>query len=142
MVGFWQTVSGLGIRALFLTGHINEHFNVGLVLSVQLLVQLSPVILLVILTQRTRRGKDIPGAALVRRRPLLAVLPALLSAWTGLQLWSLYSGIPREHGVSFPNVLTHYVTTFQWLWPVGLAALLLWLAPNRLEQERDSEFAK
>jgi len=142
IVGFWQIVSSLGIRALFSTRDFNKPFNVGLVMGLQLLAPLSPAILLLLLGQRVRRGMEMPGETLVRRRPLLAALPVVLSAWAGMQLWPLYSGIPRDRGVTFPDVLTHYLTTFQWLWPVGLALLLLWLAPDRLKQEQDSEFAK
>ncbi len=138
---FWQTVSLFGIRALFYTGNIAKPFNVSLALmSVNLLLQLSPLILLVLLRQRMRRGKAIPGATLVRRRPLLAILPALLCVWTGLHLWSVYSWMPREFGASWPGLFTHYATTFRWFWPVSLAALLLWLAPNQSEHQ-DSEFA-
>ncbi len=143
MLGLWQPASGLGLRALLINRLlINRLYNPGLIVSAQLLVALGPVIPLLLFAQRTRRGKDIPYATFVRRRPLLALLPAVLLAWTGLQLWSLYLGVPRGRGVFFSDVLNHYVTTFEWLWPVGLAALVLWLAPSHLEQEQDSDFAK
>jgi len=140
MLGLWQVVSGLGIRAVFYPGNINKPLNMGpLLLSVLLVVQLSPFIILVLLRQRMRKGKNIAG---VGRRRLFIIIPTLLCAWIGLNLWSSYLSVPQGFTLSLPALLTSYLSTFHWFWQFSLAALLLWLAPSRSGQRQHSEFAK
>jgi hypothetical protein len=143
MVGFWETVSWVCMKALFYTGDINAPLNGGrLFFPIYLLVQICPVLVLgLLLRQRMRNGKSITGAALVRSPVLYAGVPAFVCAWTCLYLWSEYHWMPRESGVSFSAVVSNFLFTFRWVWPVGLTALLLWLMPA-VSKRQSSEFAE
>lgn len=144
MVGFWKTVSWLCIKALFYTGDIHAPFNFEgrLFLPIYLLIHFSPVLVLsLLLRQRMRNGKSITGAALVRSPVLYAGVPAFVCAWTCLYLWSEYHWMPRESGVSFSALVSNFLFTFRWVWPVGLTALLLWLMPE-VSKRQSSEFAE
>ncbi len=139
-VGVWQTVSWLGMKALFYTGDINRPFLFGpLFLGSWLLIELSPLIFLgLLLRQGMRVGKDVMAGRLVRSRGLYAFIPVAVCAWAALHLWSEYFWLRGPLNITFSAVVANYFTTFRWLWPAGLALLILWLAPRRETQTTES----
>ncbi|MPN29924.1 hypothetical protein SDC9_177379 [bioreactor metagenome] len=153
MVGFWETVSWVCMKALFYTGDINASFNGGIVcfapfnggrrfFPIYLLIQICPVLVIgLLLRQRIRSGKSITGTGLIRRPVLFLGIPAFVCAWTCFYVWSEYLWMPRESGVSFPAFVSIFLGTFRWVWPVGLTALLLWLMPE-VSKRQSSEFAE
>jgi hypothetical protein len=132
VVGIWQTVSWVGMKALFYTGDMDRPFRVGTVvfLSYFLVIELSPLIVLgLLLRQRMRAGKDVSGEKLVRRRALFAFIPTAVCAWTAVHFCSEYfwqTGL----NISWDSIVANYLINFRWLWPAGLALLILWLAPK------------
>ncbi len=139
-VGVWQTVSWAGMKALFYTGDINRPFLFGpLFLGSWWLIELSPIVVLgVLLRQRMRAGKDITAGRLVRSRGLFGIIPVVVCAWAALHLWSEYYWLPERLNISFSTVLANYFTTFRWLWPTGVALLILWLAPGEPIQTEEN----
>ncbi len=141
LVGFWQTVSWLCLKALFFTGDIKRPFaiNQALLVSLNLLLQFGPLILLgLFVWWRVRARKSLLAVVLLRRETMLAVVPVVLLAWAALSLWSIWSWVPRGQAslVSLAGLSTYYLTNLRWLWPVGLAALIVWLAPGRHERDQ------
>jgi hypothetical protein len=137
LVDFWQVVSQFGITALFYTGDVNRPYHVGplVLVGIYQLIHLSPLLAAAILFRRCMRAdRTLPVTTPVRTTSLFILVPALVLAWVGFYLWSSYFW--RPPGISWPwgDLLLQYVTTFQWLWPAGLGALILWLAPKRSER--------
>ncbi len=139
-VGIWQTVSWVGMKALFYTGEINRPFLFGpLFVGSWLLLELSPLVVLgLLLRQRMRAGKDVTAGKLVRSRAMFTFIPVAVGAWTALYLWSDYHWRPAGYDISWSSIVANYITTFRWLWPAGLAVLILWLAPRQETQTGES----
>jgi hypothetical protein len=136
LVGFWQTVSQFGITALFYTGNVNRPYDAAplLLMGVYQFIHLSPLIVAALFFRRSMQGdRTLTVPTPVRTTALFVMVPALALAWPGFFMWSSYFWKPREISWPWADLLLQYVTTFQWLWPVGLAALILWLAPKRSE---------
>jgi hypothetical protein len=131
-VGVWRGVSWVSVQALFYTGDVNKPFSSGPVFfGSWLLILLSPLVVLgLLLRQRMRAGKDVTAGKLIRKRTMTVFVPAVVCAWTALHLWSQHYWNPPGFGISWSSVVANYFTTFQWLWPAGLALLILWLAPR------------
>jgi hypothetical protein len=132
-VGVWRTVSWVSINALFYTGDINKPFLVAgpVFVGSHLLIELSPLLVLgLLLRQRIRVGKDVTAGTLVRSRAMIAFIPVAVCAWTALYLWSERYWRPAGVDISWSSIVANYFTTFRWLWPAGLALLILWLAPR------------
>jgi hypothetical protein len=139
LVDFWQIVSQFGITALFYTGDANRPYDVGplALVGIYQLIHLSPLVAVAMLFRRSMRAdRTLPVTTPFRTTSLFILVPALALAWPALALWSGYFWRPA--GISWPwgGLLLQYVTTFQWLWPAGLAALVLWLAPKRSERDQ------
>jgi hypothetical protein len=139
LVDFWQIVSQFGITALFYTGDVNRPYDVGplVLVGIYQLIHLSPLLAAAFLFRRCMRAdRTLPVTTPVRTTSLFILVPALVLAWVGFYLWSSYFW--RPPGISWPwgDLLLQYVTTFQWLWPAGLGALILWLAPKRSERDQ------
>lgn len=140
MVGFWQTVSQFGITAMFYTGDANRPYDVKplVLMSVYKLILLSPLLVpSFFLRQKLRSERAFTTGIPVQRRHLVALVPAMACAWVGFYFWSCYLWMPKGLLWPWSDFLRQYVTTFQWLWPVGLAALVLWLAPKGHERDQD-----
>jgi len=142
LVGFWQTVSMFGITALFYTGNMSRPYDVRplVLIAVYKSFHLSPLVVAALFFRRSMRADRILSVTTpVRTTALFVFVPALVLAWFGFYFWSNYFW--RPSGISWPwgDLVLQYVTTFQWLWPVGLAALILWLAPKRSERDRNFE---
>ena len=131
-VGVWRSVTWVSLNALFYTGDINRPFLFGpLLVGSQLLIELSPLMVLgLVLRQRMRAGKDVTAGALVRSRAMFAFIPVVVCAEAALHLWSDYHWKPAGFDISWSSLVANYFTTFRWLWPAGLALLILWLAPK------------
>jgi hypothetical protein len=133
-VGVWESVSRVSIQALFYTGDIHWPYLVGpLLLSGSLLlIELTPLIVLALLLRhRIRAGKDSTGGRMVRSRAFFASIPVAVCTWAAVQLASQYFWRPGGADFSFwSNVAANYFVTLQWLWPAGLASLIMWLAPR------------
>jgi len=136
-VGFWQRVSMLGITAMFYTGDINRPYGdkALLLACVYLLIQLSPLFVLgFFLRQRMRLGRAFAAETPFQNRLLFPLVPFVVCVWwVGTYLLSNYLWRPRGIAIAWSDLLVQYAITFQWLWPVGLTALVLWLAPRQAE---------
>jgi hypothetical protein len=137
VVGLWQSTTAFGITALFYTGN-NEHpYDTAplVLMAVQKLILLSPLIIAGLLYRRQMRAGQGFGTGTLDRNRVSMALPAVLCAWVALHAWSSYVWMPR--GLAFPwrGFWVSYVTNLQWLWPVSLAALVFWLAPQRPEAD-------
>jgi len=132
-LGIWQSVSWMSMLALFYTGDINRPYLDGPVLIGSfLLIELSPLVVLgLLLRRRIRVGEDATAENIVRSRAFFAFIPVAVCTWAAVQLAIQYFWRPAGANISFwSNVVANYFATFQWLWPAGLALLIMWLAPR------------
>lgn len=123
-VGFWDEASRYGVSACFYAGEVHQSSPLlGSLLF--LAVRLSPVVAVILLA---RRG--FLGSALPTRTRLLILLPLIVCA--GAWLHAGISLLNAQQGIAFPWAMfwSAYLSGLQWLWPTGLAALALWLAPR------------
>jgi hypothetical protein len=131
-VGVWRTVSWVGMNALFSTGDINRPYAFGpLFLATDLLFSLAPLFVLgLLLWRRMRAGKDVTAAGLIQHRALFTFIPIVVIAQALLHFWNQHYWNPFAVHTSWSSIVANYFTTFRWLWPAGLALLILWLAPR------------
>ncbi len=139
-VGVWRTVTWVSIQTMFYTGDINKPFMFGpLLVGSWLLIELSPLIVLgLLLRQRMRTGKDATVGKLVRSQALFAFIPIVVVAETAMALWSQYHWKPAGVDISWPGMVGDYFMNLRWLWPAGLALLILWLAGEKLKEPEAS----
>ncbi len=139
--GLWGIVHALGITAWSRSINATPMAAISplLALSIYNLLQLLPfLVLLLVLWVGVKRGVNM-SLALVFRRSTLTV-PVLLAAgaWGGLHLWltMLYSSPPEA--LTWSQLLSDYVSWLRWLWPLGLAMLVLWTAPHQEHPEEQT----
>ncbi len=139
LVDFWQIVSQFGFAALFSTGDVNRPYHVAplVLMGVYQLIHLSPLLVIALCYRRSMRAdRTFSVTAPARTTALFFLVPALVLAWVGFYLWSSFFWRPPGISWAWGGILLQYITTFQWLWPAGLAALILWLAPKRSERDQ------
>jgi hypothetical protein len=147
LAGFWQDLDDLALAALFYDGVVNRPVDVRplmlmRLIGVQLFFLLSPVVLAAWLAVRyLRHGRSLPTDVAPARPSMPALAAALLCAWVAVNLWICYLRLPGDFSLHSPMTgvvsgrwglaLTAYASNFQWLWPAGLAALAVFVAPAR-----------
>jgi hypothetical protein len=145
LVGFWRIASEFGMTALFYTGNMDRPFNLRpfVLIGVYHSIHLFPLVVAALFFRRSVRGdRTLPVTTPVRTTALFVLVPVVVCAWVGFYFWSSYFWwIPKGKSWPWADLLFQYVTTFQWLWLAGLAALVLWLAPKRSEDIHDIESA-
>jgi len=141
-VDFWARVTMCCVTALFYGGDINHPYTVNMVvlLSVYQTIHFSPLFVIGWLVIRWKRGRTTLSArVLAGQGALTALVATVFCIWVGLSIWLSFLWAPHDARIDTGIVLLGYLTSLQWGWPLGLAALAVWLAPRPRAEDQSLE---